>query len=203
VVADAVERLLAKVQVRHRDIRAPDGVVETTGEKDPERILAHVSARTVPAVVTQCDRFGQSDVQSACLGDPGGHLRHLEGVTEPGPLMIRGEDEDLGLARQSTEGRRVQDAVPVPFEAGAPRVGLLGDGAPTPGDGPGRSGCEHLVLGRLAPRAPVGLGLGVGAEAGGGVGVRRAQALVAVPRHGGRPATTPFGGHDGGWLHGL
>ncbi len=119
-----------------------------------------------------------------------------------GALVVGGEDEDLGLARQPPEGRRVQDAVPVPLEAGAPRVGLLGDGAPAPGRGPGRPRGEHQVLGRFARRAPEGLYLGAGSEAGGGVGMRRAQALVTVPGHGGGPAPTPLGRRDRGWLHG-
>ena len=57
---------------------------------------------------------------------------------EPGALVVGGEDEDLGLARQPAEGRRVQDAVPVPLEAGPPRVGLLGRRAPPGPGGPGR-----------------------------------------------------------------
>ena len=41
--------------------------------------------------------------------------------------MVLGEDEDLGLAGEAAErGRPVQDPVPVPLEAGAAPVGLLG-----------------------------------------------------------------------------
>ena len=55
-----------------------------------------------------------------------GHLGHLEGVGQPGALVVVGEDEDLGLAGQAPEGGGVQDAVAVALEAGAPGVGRLG-----------------------------------------------------------------------------
>jgi hypothetical protein len=43
--------------------------------------------------------------------------------------VVVGEDEDLRLARQATEGRGVEDAVAVALEAGPPLVGFLGPGA--------------------------------------------------------------------------
>ena len=205
VVADAVERLLAQVEPGQRDVRAPDGVVEPLGQEDPERVLAHVPARPVPAVVAEGDGLGQRHVEPARPGDARRHLGHLEGVAEPGPLVVGGEDEDLGLARQAPEGRRVQDAVPVAFEAGAPGVGLLGHGASArrrrPGSPPGRGPGPRPPRARRGPRL-TGAALGWrrgrptsrrGPCAGPG---RRGPAMVAAQR---RPRSVV---RDGGRLHG-
>jgi hypothetical protein len=59
------------------------------------------------------------------LADRARDLGDLERVRQPGPLMVVGEHEDLGLAGEPTERRGVQDAVAVALEAGAERVGLL------------------------------------------------------------------------------
>ena len=112
-------------------------MVEAVGEEDAQGVLAGVATGAVAAVVAEGDGFGQSHVQAAGPGDAGGHLGHLQGVGEPGPLVVGGEDEDLGLARQPAEGGRVQDAVPVALEAGPPGVGFLGPGRRSPAPGPG------------------------------------------------------------------
>ena len=101
-----------------------------------------MAARAVAAVVAEGDGLGEGDVEAAGAGDGRGHLGDLEGVGEPGPLMVLGKDEDLGLAGQPPEGGGVQDAVPVALEAGAQRIGLLGPGrcpAPAARVAPGAS----------------------------------------------------------------
>ena len=87
-------------------------------------ILGGVTARAVAAVVAEGDGLDQGHVEPAGPGDGRGDLRHLEGVGQPGALVIGREDEHLGLAGQAPEGGGVQDAVPVALEAGPPLVGL-------------------------------------------------------------------------------
>src|SRR5664280_2512111 len=102
-----------------RDVCSPRGVVESPVEVGGQRILAGMAPRAVPAVVAESDRLGQGDVEATGPGDAGGHLGHLQRVGQPGPLVVVGEYEDLGLAGQSPERRGVQDAVAVALETGA------------------------------------------------------------------------------------
>ena len=151
VVGDAVDRLGAEVEGGQRDVRPPRRMVEAAREERVEGVLAGVPARAVPAVVAQGDRLGQGHVEPAGPGHRRGHLGHLECVGEAGALVVLGEDEHLGLAGQAAERGGVQYPVPVPLEAGAPLVGLLGPGParrpPTPRRG-ARS--EEAVLLLLA-----------------------------------------------------
>ena len=137
MVGDAVDGLGAEVERGQRDVGPPGRVVEAVREEGVEGVLAGVPAGPVPAVVAEGDRLGQGHVEPAGPGHGRGHLGHLECVGEAGALMVLGEDEDLGLAGQAAERGGVQDPVPVPLEAGAPGVGLLGPG-PLPG--PDRTG---------------------------------------------------------------
>ena len=193
VVADAVEGLLAQVEGRQRHVGAPGGVVEAARDVGGEGVLAGVAAGAVPAVVPEGDGLGQRHVEPAGPGDAGGHLGHLEGVGEPGALVVVGEDEDLGLAGQPPERRRVQDPVAVALEAGAPRVGLLGSGA-VPG-ALGLGGARGQLLVARAPRGRRGrIRCPVGGTGGGpAVGVGEGDPVGAVAGHGGRPATVPLG----------
>ena len=90
-----------------------------------------VAPRPVSAVVAEGDRLGQGDVQATGTGDRGRDLRHLEGVGESRPLVVRREDEHLRLAGEAPEGRRMEDPVAVALEAGPPRVRLLLELSPT------------------------------------------------------------------------
>src|SRR5690606_39274760 len=144
--ADAVQRLAAQVERDEHDVRAPDGVVVPIGEEGVERLLAGMATRPVPAVVTDRDRLGESDVEAGRPGNRGGHLVHLEGVREAGALMVLGEHEDLRLAGQPSKRRRVQDAVPVPLEAGPLRIRLLRALAVTGAPGPRGASPQQLVL---------------------------------------------------------
>jgi hypothetical protein len=111
---------------------APHGVVEPAGHVRAERVLAGVAARAVPAVVAERDRLGECDVEAEGLSDRRGHLGDLEGVREPGALVVVGEDEHLRLAGQPAERARVQDAVAIALEAGAPRIGSSSSTARSP-----------------------------------------------------------------------
>ena len=89
----------------------PRGVVEALGQIGIQSVLAGVAARSVPAVVAEGDGLGQGHVEPARPGHRRRHLGHLEGVGQPGPLVVGGVDEDLGLAGQAAERGGVQDAV--------------------------------------------------------------------------------------------
>ncbi len=151
MVADAVERLGAEVERGERDVRPPGRVVEPAVDVGGEGVLARVAARPVAAVVAEGDGLGQGDVEPAGPGDAGGHLGDLEGVGQTGALVVVGEDEDLGLAGEAAEGGGVQDPVAVPFEAGPPRVRLLGSGAGARSGCTGGSRGEVELLELLAP----------------------------------------------------
>ena len=125
------------------DVGAPHGVVVAAGHVGAEGVLARVAAGAVAAVVAEGDGLGQGHVEPAGPGDGRGHLGHLEGVGEPGPLVVVGEHEHLGLAGQAPEGGGVQDAVAVALEAGAGRVGLL---RPPAGARPRRPGWRRAAM---------------------------------------------------------
>ena len=68
----------------------------------------------------------------------GGHLGDLEGVGEPGALVVAPGTRTPGvLPARRRNAAGVQDAVTVALEAGAHRVGGLGRGAPPGALGPG------------------------------------------------------------------
>jgi hypothetical protein len=125
-----------------------------------------MSTRTVAAGVAQGDGLGEGHVQAEAGGDGPCHLSDLQGVRHPGPLVVLGEYEDLGLAGQAAKCRGVEDPVAVALEAGPERVWLLGEMAVSGPDGPGGSLGRARAVG-ARPRAPVA---GRGA-CGGGVGV--------------------------------
>ncbi len=161
-----------------------------SGRKIPERVLAHVPARSVAAVVAQRDRLGQRHVQATGPGDARRHLGHLEGVAQSGALVVGGEDEDLRLSRQTAEGGGVQDAVPVALEAGPPRVGLFGDESASARSGPGGPGHEDPVLPVLRVRGAPGAALRP--RCPGWPRSRRARCARRRPR--GPPWSRPSGG---------
>ena len=145
VVADAVERLDAQVE-RGRARRRPP----TRRGRSPRRGRG-VKASSLawppgpwPQSWPRAMASVRATLRPSAPGDGGGDLGHLEGVGQPGALVVVGEDEHLGLAGQAPEGGGVQDAVAVALEAGAHRVGLLGDGPPAGAVRPG---------GRRAPAA--------------------------------------------------
>ena len=181
-----------------RDTSAPHGgVVEPLGQVGVERVLAGVAAGTVPAVVAQGDGLGERHVEPAGPGDGRGHLGHLEGVGQPGPLVVVGEDEDLGLAGQPAEGGGVQDAVPVALEAGAPRVGLLGRARTTRPRRPGRPGGEAASSSSssrsLAPAGPGPAGAAPTVRGDSGAIGRRSRHGPGAPVPSSRPSWLPSG----------
>ena len=118
----------------------------------------------------------------------GGHLGHLEGVGEPGALVVVGEDEDLGLAGQPAEGGRVQDAVAVALEAGAQRVGPSSTARRPAPDGGWR---PRRAPSPRPPRAPPGRERSTAPTVGSPLGVGQADRLAAVAGHRGGPGAGP------------
>ncbi len=189
MVADAVERLGAQVERRQDHVGAPHGVVVPLGHVGAQRVLAGVAAGAVAAVVAEGDGLGERDVEPERGGDATGHLGHLERVGEAGALVVVREDEHLGLAGQPPEGGRVQDAVPVALEAGAPGVGWLlaapVAGAARPGGAGGQAGLLGLLP--ILPGDPCRP-----ARAGVRVAVSQHDALAQVAAHRGRPGSCPL-----------
>ena len=103
---------------------------------------------------------------------------------QTGALVVVGEDEDLGLAGEPPEGGRVEDAVAVPFEAGAPGVGVLGTTTTAGSFGPGRALGQPCLLTLLA-----GLAIEARRRADGcpTVGVGHREAVGVPAGHGRRP----------------
>jgi hypothetical protein len=89
--------------------------------------LAVVPERRVPQVVTQRDCFGQVLVESQSPSDCSGNLCHLEGVSEPRPVMVGlREQKHLCLVFEPPERTRVDNPVAVTLEVRANVAGRLG-----------------------------------------------------------------------------
>ena len=63
MVAHPVERLSAKVERSESDLCSPNGVVVALRQVRREGVLAGVAARAVAAIMTECDRLGERDVE--------------------------------------------------------------------------------------------------------------------------------------------
>jgi hypothetical protein len=87
-----------------------------------QSIFAGMSARPVTTIVTDSHRFDEWHIEAQRGGDRPSDLGDFECMGHSRPLMIFGKHKDLCLAGESAEGRIVQDAVAVTFEARAMRV---------------------------------------------------------------------------------
>ena len=100
-------------------------VVETApaGHLRAQGILARVPERRVSEIVDQRDALGQILVAIERTGERAGDLRDLDGMGEPGPVMVAlMGDEDLGLVLHAAEGGGMDDAVAVALERRAGRA---------------------------------------------------------------------------------
>ena len=67
-------------------------------------------------IMPQGDGLRQILIQAQRSGDRPGDLRHLQGMRQPGTVVISlGTQEHLRLMFHSAKGFRVQDPVPVPL----------------------------------------------------------------------------------------
>src|SRR4029078_11574157 len=89
-------------------------VVETAGHQAVDDSLARMAERRVVEIVSQRDGFSQLFVKPQHLRERCGDLRDLEGVGEPGAVVISGGGEKhLRLVFQTTKRLRVDDALPI------------------------------------------------------------------------------------------
>ena len=89
--------------------------------------LPGVAEGGVTQVVAERDRLGQVFVQAQRPGHGPGDAGHLQGMREPGAVVVAlGGDEDLGLVLETAERLAVDDAVAVALVGRAERAGLLG-----------------------------------------------------------------------------
>lgn len=111
-----------------------------------QSVFARVATRSVTAVVSQGDGFGECDVQSHRPCHRCGDLGNFESVGESGALVILRKHEYLGFARQPTKGRSVKNAVAVAFETRAQPIGFLGKCAVACARGAGRQRGQSLIV---------------------------------------------------------
>ncbi len=113
-----------------------------------ENLFSGVTVGRVPEIVGKGDGLAEGFVEVEGGSERPGNLVDLEGVSHPGsqvvPYVI---DEDLSLVHQPAEGRTMDDAVPVPLEAGSPGVGLLIE---FPAEGIRGQGCGRVQLGAFS-----------------------------------------------------
>ena len=119
--------------------------------------LPDVAEGRVPDVMGQTDRLGQVFVESQRSGDRSPDLGDVEGVGEPGDVVVVvGVDEHLGLVLEAAERIGVDDAVAVAFETGPVGVGGFFDQPSAAGRGSGGGRAEENVLFRLPVEARAG-----------------------------------------------
>ena len=121
-----VESLAVVFQLLHHP-QALLVVVEGGRCQSLQGILSHVSEGGMPQVVAQGHRLGEVLVEVQGPGDGAGYLADLQGMGEPGAVMVAlGSQEYLRLMLEAAKGLAVDDAVAVAHETGAQRVwGLL------------------------------------------------------------------------------
>ena len=86
-----------------------------------EGLLAGMAARRVAKVVREGDGLGEILVEPQCTGDVPGDGGHFHRVGEACAEMLpAAAEENLCLVLQSAEGARMDDAVAVALELGAP-----------------------------------------------------------------------------------
>ena len=95
-----------------------------------ERLLADVSERRVPEIVTEPDRLDEVLVERQRASDRARDLRHLERVGEPRAVVVAARrDEHLRLVLQPAERLAVDDPVAVALKRGAQAAVRLRPGA--------------------------------------------------------------------------
>jgi hypothetical protein len=132
----------------------------------------------MPKIVAESDGFGQLFVQLQDLGDAPGDLRHLEGVRQPGPIVVtRRGKKDLRLVLETTEGLAVDHPVPVALKRGADGISGLVAQPATRVAALRRLGRQDLALAILELLTDVGhgsilRGSGLGQRAAGSGSIR-------------------------------
>ena len=129
---------------------------------------------------------GESQIRPDSTGDGHGTLRHLDGVGQPGALVVGGIHDHLGLACQPSERGRVHDTVPVTLKTGAELTGFL---FLFPLSRPGSEGCSRVQADSLQFFTLLPAPGRVGHHSGCGVAVGHHH-IIAVAVHGPGPFTS-------------
>ena len=124
---DPVPRFARQVEARKARIGAFEFVHDAEGldvvlepsvipHQPVENLFPRVAEGGVPEVVRERHCFGEVFVEAERPGDRARDLRDLEGMGEPGPVVVAFVvDEDLRLVLKPAEGARMDDPVPVPL----------------------------------------------------------------------------------------
>ena len=109
-----------------RVLVVPEVPAESLLQQRVERLLAGMSERRVPEVVTEADRLDEILVQPQRAGDPARDAGRLQRVGQARPEVVAGRiDEDLGLVHQPPERLRVDDPVAVALKRRAQQARLF------------------------------------------------------------------------------
>ena len=141
VGADPIDHLEGEVQPSTVELETLDhahaliDVGEAARQDRVQTFFAGVTERGVAQVVPESDGLGQVFVEAQGARHRPGDLRDLEGVRQPGAVVVTlRREEDLRLVLEPPEGLGVDDPVAVALVIGAQRTGLLGqDAAPASG----------------------------------------------------------------------
>src|SRR3954463_766483 len=90
-----------------------------------------MAERRVSEIVAERNGFGELLVEAQHLGDAARDLRDLEGVRQPGPIVVAGRrEEDLRLVLEPPERLAVDDPIAVALERRPDRILPLRPQAP-------------------------------------------------------------------------
>src|SRR5215213_4797792 len=99
-------------------------VVSKAGKRIGQSRLTGVAERRVTEIVAETNRLDEVLIEEERPADGAGDLGHLEGVGEPGAVVVTsGSDKDLGLVHQPAKALGMEDAVTVALEGG-PQIRL-------------------------------------------------------------------------------
>jgi len=161
VVEDSIPDRVAEVETRSvalEPVDDPQRVLvmakrasEALGQTAIEDVLAEVAEGRMPEIVAEADRLDEVLVETERAGDGPRDSRDLEGMREPGAVVIAlGSDEYLRLVLQTPKRLAVNDPVAVALERGPQTAVGLGMG-PTRRIGRRRKRGEHRGLERADP----------------------------------------------------
>ena len=85
-----------------------------------------MTTRAMATVVTECNGFGERNVESECTRYCGCNLGDFECVREASALVVLREHEHLGFASKSAKCGSVQNAIAIAFETCAEWVFFFG-----------------------------------------------------------------------------
>jgi hypothetical protein len=127
VIGDPIAHLSREVH-RFKHLNDPHRlkIVAESRLEFGDHLLPEVTEGRMAQIVAETDRFDEIFVESEGARDRAGHLRDLERMGQPNPVVVSfGSQENLGLMGQSAERLGMQDAISILLEAGADGIGCL------------------------------------------------------------------------------